>query len=111
MAAFGNRPPGWILVQRVKSGTISRYLFGLLVAAATVSAFWVPPAKGFQNTQLARILFFHLPCAIATPIFLFFGSWLSVRYLATKDIAYDIRAAAANELGFVLALLTMATGI
>lgn len=91
--------------------TALKWLFALLIAAATAASFWAPPAKNFSDPELARIIFFHLPCAISTPLFLFFGSWLSFKYLRTRDMAWDVRAAAANEMGFILAVLTMVTGI
>ena len=88
-----------------------RWIFAIAVALATLAAFLVPPAQNFREPELARIIFFHLPCAISTPIFFFFGSYLSLQYLRKRTIEWDLRAAAANKLGYVLAILTMLTGI
>lgn len=88
-----------------------KWLLGLAILGDTLAAFLVPDAKAFQQPGLARIIFFHLPCAIATPLFLFAGSYFSIRYLRSKSEEWDIRANSANELGYVLALLTMITGI
>jgi len=88
-----------------------RWIFAIAVALATLAAFLVPPAQNFREPELARIIFFHLPCAICTPIFFFFGSYLSLQYLRNRTQELDIRAAAANKLGYVLAILTMVTGI
>ncbi|HEY3783443.1 MAG TPA: cytochrome c biogenesis protein CcsA [Fimbriimonadaceae bacterium] len=88
-----------------------RWILFILILGATFATFWVPDAASFQHPELARIIFFHLPCAISTPLFLFFGSYLGLRYLRSKDKQWEIRSVAANEIGYVLALLTMATGM
>src|SRR2546429_160852 len=49
-----------------------RWIFAIAVALATLAAFLVPPAQNFREPELARIIFFHLPCAISTPIFFIF---------------------------------------
>lgn len=82
------------------------------MAAATAWSMLVPDAQmAFNAPSLARILFFHLPCAITTSIFIFFAPYLAIRYLGSKTLDWDVRAASANELGFLFGLLTMATGI
>lgn len=88
-----------------------RWLLFLLMGAAIVAAFMVPPANFFPEPQLARIIFFHLPCAISTPLFLLAAAYFGVRFLQSGDMKWDLRSAAANEVGYILALLTMATGI
>src|SRR5437660_7683273 len=88
-----------------------RWIFAIAMGLATLAAFLVPPAQNFREPELARIIFSHLPCAICTPIFFFFGSYLSFQSLRRRSIDWDVRAAAANKLGYVLAILTMATGI
>src|SRR5437016_11031175 len=88
-----------------------RWIFAIAVALATLAAFLVPPAQNFREPDLARIIFFHLPCAISTPLFFFFASYCSLRYLMSKEMHWDIRASSANSIGYILALLTMATGM
>jgi len=90
---------------------MTRWILAIGIALVTVATFIVPPENNFREPELARIIFFHLPCAICTPIFFFFGSYLSLQYLRKQDIEWDVRAAAANKLGYVLAILTMLTGI
>lgn len=90
---------------------LARYGLLVLFAVATVEAFRAPPAPAFQKPDLARLIFFHLPCAITATLFLFFGSYLSLRYLRAKTPDWDVRAVAANELGSLLAVLTMITGV
>ena len=81
------------------------------MAAATVWSFLVPDAGYFDRPELARILFFHLPCAITTSIFVLFTPYLAIRYLNAKTREWDLRVVAANEIGFLFGLLTMSTGI
>lgn len=88
-----------------------KWLLFLAMATLTVASFWAPPAKSFMDPELARIIFFHLPCAFGCTVFLFAGAWLSFKYLSKREIEWDIKAAAANEMGFMLALVTMASGI
>lgn len=88
-----------------------KILFGLAMGAATLWSFMVPDAAMFQKPELARIFFFHFPCAIVTSIFLFLGPYLSIRYLVSKTPEWDVRAASANELGLLFGVFTMATGI
>lgn len=88
-----------------------KILFALAMGGVTVWSFAVPPAKRFPEPDLARMLFFHLPCAITTSLFIFLAPYLAVRYLMAQTPDWDVRAAAANELGFLFGILTMATGI
>lgn len=88
-----------------------KYVLALAMAAGVWMSFWAPDAKGFVNSRLARIIFFHLPCAISTTIFLFVGAWYGLGYLRTRNWSYEIKSAAANEMGFTLGVLTMITGV
>ena len=88
-----------------------KWILALGIGVATFASFAVPPAKGFNDPDLARIIFFHLPCAISTPLFLFFASYCSVRYLKTREHHWEVRASSAHAVGYVLALLTMITGM
>ena len=82
------------------------------MAIATAWTFLVPDAQlAFMSPGLARILFFHLPCAIISSIFIFFAPYLAIRYLMAKTPEWDVRAAAATELAFLFGILTMALGI
>lgn len=71
----------------------------------------IPPAKGFPQPDLARIICFHLPCAFVCTGFLFAMCWQGISYLRSKKFDRDIRCAACTELAFLFACLTMATGI
>ncbi len=87
-----------------------RWILALAMAAATVGSFLAPPAAQFSEPELARIIFFHLPCAFAATVFFIMGAVLGIKAL-NGGLDADTRAVAANEMAMVLALLTMATGM
>ncbi|MEQ1934699.1 MAG: cytochrome c biogenesis protein CcsA [Fimbriimonadaceae bacterium] len=87
-----------------------KWVLALAMAAATVGSFLAPPAAQFSDPELARIIFFHLPCAFAATVFFVMGAVLGIKALR-GGLDADIRAVAANEMAMVLALLTMATGM
>lgn len=89
-----------------------KLLFGLLASIVTIWTFFVPDAEtAFAAPTLARILFWHLPCAIGTSLFIFAGGYFGIRYLVSHDPRWDVRAVAAQEIGLLLACITMLTGI
>lgn len=90
----------------------AQWLLFIAMIGAVVATFAVPPAKGFQQPDLARIIFYHLPgAALIAPVTLLLGAWFSGRFLASRQEAWDVRAAAANELAFVFCVVTLTTGI
>jgi heme exporter protein C len=86
-------------------------LVGIFMPIATVATFMVPPAAKFQQPDLARMVFWHLPCALVSSVFLFLAPYFAFRFLRTTDIKWDIRAVAAMELGTLLGVLTLLTGM
>ncbi len=89
----------------------SRIALGIAAIAATGYSFYIPPAKSFKDPDLARIICFHLPCAFITTGLLFLTAWFGFRYLKTRSEIWDVRTAAATELGAIFGTLTMLTGI
>ena len=85
--------------------------FALVVGAITVMSFVAPDLPMFQRPELARIFFWHFPCPILATFLLVGGAYMSLQYLRTNDLKWDIRALAMQELAYVFCLLTMATGI
>lgn len=84
-------------------------LVGLL--AMTVYNYIAPDAIGFQEPSLARILFWHLPCAILTLVFIVLIAVFGVLYLVKRDLKWDSWLGAGVEMGAVMGAVTMATGI
>lgn len=75
-------------------------------------SFRVPDVDApFQKPELARIIFFHLPCAFTGTILFFVAAWYSCSYLGRRLPELDAKASAANELALIFFALTMATGI
>ena len=97
--------------ERQATQQIGRWLFGLSIAATTLMSFLVPDDLKFQKPELARIFFFHFPCAIATTIFLVMAAIYSLKFLRKGGVEYDVKALASQELGTLFALLTLATGM
>jgi heme exporter protein C len=98
--------------------------FAALVALVTWWSYEVPDLPQFQRPELARIFFWHFPCPIMLTGLLAVGVYFSFRrFVAIRGFSFgpetdrqqatqwDLRAESALELGFLFALLTMATGI
>lgn len=58
-----------------------------------------------------KIFYFHMPCGAASMIVLAFTAYYGIRYLTTRDYAYDTRARIATEVGAVLVAATMLSGV
>ena len=85
--------------------------FGLAMGFTILWSYGVPELPTFQQPELARIFFWHLPCPIISSVLQGFGAYFSLRFLLSNDLKWDVRAAAALELGMIFGLLAMATGI
>jgi heme exporter protein C len=86
-------------------------LTGIWVAGVTVAAFlWLPPAEGFRSPEAARIVVFHVPCAMLTFVAFLVNAVYSWKYLRSRDPLTDSKANAAAELGMLFAILATVTG-
>ena len=88
-----------------------KLLFAAAAAVATIITFAAPNAKAFAEPELARIIFWHLPCAIISTLFLIAGAVYGVSYLRKGQWASETKSAAATEMAFTMSLITMTTGI
>lgn len=84
---------------------------GFLMPIGTVATFLASDAKAFQAPELARMVFWHLPCALVSSALLFLGPYFGFRFLRTNDRKWDVRAEAVMELGFLFGILTLITGM
>ena len=68
--------------------------------------------KLFANPILfsQKIFYFHVPVAIASFVVFFFTALYGVRFLMTRDRAFDTKARIATEVTLMFTLLTMLTG-
>ena len=76
-----------------------------------VLAFMVPDAPKFQVPELARMVFIHLPVAIVSSLFFIAAPYFALRAMRSNDRKWDVRAESAMEIGAVLGVLTLLTGI
>jgi heme exporter protein C len=81
------------------------------MAVGTVITFLVSDAPKFQIPELARIVFWHLPCALTASVLWIAGQGFAVGYLRTKDARWDQRSQSAMEVGMLFGVLAMVTGI
>jgi len=72
---------------------------------------FAPPVKKFNDPDLGRIIFFHLPCAILSSILMAMAGWYGFQFLRTSKAKFDIRCSATWELASLFSLLTMVTGM
>ncbi len=83
----------------------------LLILGAIYYTVTAPPAAGFQSPELARILFFHLPCALVSAVMVFVGSFWAWKQLSKPSVKAESRLVASWELTTLLAVLTLVTGM
>lgn len=99
---------------RLKSAAL--WLLWLWIGLTLWGAFFYAPlSQGFagldgQNPQTSRIVFFHVPLAVASFIaFMVSGVWSAV-YLVKRRPHQDLAAFAAVEVGFLYCALATLTG-
>ena len=81
----------------------------LYMSIVTVAAFlYAPLAKKLY--EQTRIIYWHIPVAWLTVVAFLVCGWQSLRYLRTKDLADDARAAAAASLGILFCALATISG-
>lgn len=86
---------------------------GLLMSYVIYGAFYIAHgAVGFgREGNEARIVFFHVPCAILSSVCYLVGVVYALLYLTRKPtLDADAKSAAAMELGFLFCLLATVTG-
>lgn len=89
----------------------AKILTGIWIAGVTAAAFlWLPPAQGFRSPEAARIVVFHVPCAVLTFVAFLVNAVYSWNYLRTRHPLTDAKANAAAELGMLFAVLATVTG-
>ena len=81
----------------------------LLLAYNLYTIFLVLPDEAAQGA-IYRIMFFHIPAAIAAFIGFFVAMVLSVLYLSSNDLKYDALASSINEVSLVFACVNLITG-
>jgi heme exporter protein C len=79
----------------------------LVIWAAIVYA---PPAQLFKVESLARIMFFHVPCAMSATVLSIASALFAIFFLIKQDLVIDIKSRVCAALATVYWLLTTVTG-
>lgn len=89
-----------------------KIVLGLWMVLVTAAALlYLPPAEGFRSPDSARIIVFHVPCAVTASAAFAAAAFFAALYLARRRFLDDLRSAAAVEIGLVFAILAMVTGM
>ena len=84
-------------------------VIGLWWVAVIAAAFlWLPPTMGLG--ELSRIAWFHIPVAWGAVLAFLTAMVVSIRFLRSRDLVWDDRAAAAAELGLLFTVLATVSG-
>jgi heme exporter protein C len=83
----------------------------VLGVIGTVYTFLSPDAERFMTPELARIVYWHLPCAFITTGFVIAMAWQGFQYMRTKSLKVDVKQAACLEQAAIFAPLTLFTGM
>jgi len=81
----------------------------LLLAYSLYQIFLVLPDEAMQGA-IYRIIFFHVPAAIAGMIGYFVALVLSILYLSSKQLKFDSLAASVVEVSLVFSIVNLITG-
>ncbi len=93
-----------------------RWFLWLWISGVILAAFlWAPLAQGFSGIygdapQSSRIVFFHVPMAVASFFAFMTAAVWSILYLIKRRPSYDYAANAAIEVGLVFCILATVTG-
>ena len=117
----GGRDPGTGagLFRMHPDGTASRgsRILGIVVLLASAAFLFValvasPPDDQSENAMgdLVRIMYLHVPAAVACYLAFFVTAVGSIGYLRKRTEGWDLLAAASAEVGVVFTALTLVTG-
>lgn len=85
---------------------------GLEMVAVIIAAFlYLPPAEGFAEPEAARIIVFHVPCAMIAVVAYVVSMIYAIAYLRRRNPALDAKSAASAGLGFLFTVLATVTGM
>lgn len=97
-----------------------KYLLYILISGVCIAGIAFPIVKVPQHwweyplipglEENAKIIFFHVPTAWISVIAFFMSAYFGFRYLRSRDMAFDAKALAANQLGMVFCVLATVTG-
>lgn len=86
-------------------------LLALLCATTAAGFLWLPPASGpFREPALARMVVFHVPCAIVATVASTVATIYALIYLWKRRETDDVRSRVSFSLALLFWILTTATG-
>lgn len=80
-------------------------------AVITAVFLYVPPAKGFASPGCARMMIFHVPCAMIAVVAYVVSTVYAIAGLVHRDLVCDVKSAASASLGFLFTMLATVTGM
>lgn len=93
---------------------IWKLLIFLAMSFVVVMAFVTPspmnPANTLGPVDVYRIFYFHVPQSWVATLAFLMSMLFSIRFLQTKNMAFDLKAVTANRLGLMFAILATVTG-
>ena len=91
---------------------VIQVFIGLWMAGVVVASFlYLPPAKNFAVPEAAKLIIFHVPCAMISVIAYLVSSVYAIAYLLRANAASDIKSAASAAIGFIFTALATVTGM
>lgn len=85
---------------------------GIWMSGVIVATFiYLPAAKGFSAPEAARIIIFHVPCAMIAVLAYLVSTVYAVAYLVKGNPSFDTKSAASAGLGFLFTILATITGM
>jgi len=89
-----------------------RVAIGIWIAGVIAAAYlYLPPAEGFSAPDAARIVVFHVPCAMLAVLAYIVSAVYAILFLAKGDAGSDLKSAVSAGLGFLFTALATVTGM
>jgi len=95
----------------VMPATLKALFVAWMVGVAWATLGYLPPAGAFADPESARMIVFHVPCAMVSVIAYLVSTVYAIRYLAGRKREADAKSAASAELGLVFTVLATVSGM
>lgn len=96
------------MLQKISIATA--LIAGLMITWVLYTILLHVPDEANQGATF-RIIYFHVPCVIASFIGFYTAMGFGIAYLATKNLKYDALAVPITEVSFAFALVGLVTGM
>lgn len=82
-----------------------------MIGVAIAAFMYLPPARQFASPEWARMIVFHVPCAMVAVLAYVVSTVYAILYLIRRDFTYETKSAASAWLGFIFTVLATLTGM